>query len=102
MQIKEYLKIPMGNNDFKSMVRFLKENKAFSAFIKNRKNYANSNPYIIKNNNNNLTKGYEFKEECFSSAYVSFCWRDTTEGYDFWYNLCNSIQKYKKTLKTYG
>lgn len=101
MQIKEYLKIPMQYYDFKSMIRFLKENKAFSAFIKNRKNYIDKYPSNFINYDK-TTANYLFNETSFSSGYVSFCWDDTTEGYDFWYNLCKRIKNIKKTLKTYG
>lgn len=84
----------MRNNDFKSMARFLKENKAFSAFIKNRKNYIDRYSSFFVNYDRTKVN-YNFSETSFSSALVSFSWRLTPEGDDFWRNLCNSIRIYK-------
>lgn len=59
---------------FKLFKQFLKINGAFYAFTKNYQQ--------------NQNRDYNFiKHSIYNWIAVSFSWRDTNQGYDYWYSL---------------
>ena len=67
-----------NKNDLRNFIRYLKENKIYSAYVRNLK--SNNSPQTAFN--------FNWLTEC-------FCWADQKEGHGFWENFHVKWQKIK-------
>ena len=83
-----------NKKDLRNFIRYLKENKIYSAYVRNLK--CNNSPFTVFNYMyNHSVKDFFSDGDPFNWLTECFCWADQKEGHEFWENFHVNWQKIK-------
>ena len=83
-----------NKKDLRNFIRYLKENKIYSAYFRNLK--SNNSPFTVFNYTyKHSLKIFFSNGDPFNWLTECFCWADQKEGHGFWENFHVKWQKIK-------